>query len=223
MHFGRLSVQFVTKVRRICANVSRVTAGSYTKLHESRMFVSVSVPPELASPVLAGAVADVKRLARSLGRKSNGAEKRSVFPLPADNLNVVLDKSRARIDEVARQLAAGAVRISETTLRSTMLFASRCVADAFACGTFCSPVLFARGTFCSPVEPRKGELAVVETSDYEGPPWVPVGIVEIAELVDGVSVSVTMRTGTCVAASPSRVTRSATKNPFTRRLDNRAA
>ena len=32
MHFGRLTVQFVTKVRRFCANVSRVTAGSYTKL-----------------------------------------------------------------------------------------------------------------------------------------------------------------------------------------------
>ena len=107
MHFGRLTVQFVTKVRRTCANVSRVTAGSYTKLHESRMFVSVPVPPELAFAVLAGAVADVKRLAGSRGRESNGAEKRSVFPLPADNLNVVLDKSRARIDEVARQLAGG--------------------------------------------------------------------------------------------------------------------
>jgi hypothetical protein len=93
-----------------------------------------------------------------------------------------------------------------------MLFASRCVADAFA-----------RGTFCSPVEPRKGELAVVDTSDDDEPSWIPVGVVEIAELVDATSVTVTMRTATCVAASPSRVTRSATKNPFTRRLDKRAA
>ena len=107
MHFGRLSVQFVTKVRRFCANVSRVTAGSYTKLHESRLNVFVSVPSEFTAPALSGAVADVKRLARALGRKSNGAEKRSVLPLPTDNLNVVLDKSRARIDEVARQLAGG--------------------------------------------------------------------------------------------------------------------
>src|SRR6476659_9201596 len=107
MHFGRLTVQFVTKVRRTCANVSRVTAGSYTKLHVSRLVFSIPVPPELASPVLAGAVADVKRLARARGRKSNGAEKCSVLLLPADNLNVVLDESRARIDEVARQLAGG--------------------------------------------------------------------------------------------------------------------
>ena len=102
MHFGRLTVQFVTKVRRTCVNVSRVTAGSYTKLHESRLNVVVSVPSEFTAPALSGAVANVKRLARALGRKSNGAEKRSVLPLRADNLNVVLDKSRARIDEVPR-------------------------------------------------------------------------------------------------------------------------
>jgi hypothetical protein len=102
-----------------------------------------------------------------------------------------------------------------------MLFESRCVADVFARGAFCS--LFARGAFCSPVEPREGELAVVDISGADEPSCFPAGTVEIAELVGCTSVSVTMRTATCVAASPSRVTRSARKNPFTRRLDNRAA
>jgi len=80
-----------------------------------------------------------------------------------------------------------------------------------------------QGAFSFPVETREGEVAVVDTSDDDEPFCVPVGIVETAELVDATSVTVTMRTATCVAASPSRVTRSATKNPFTRRLDNRAA
>ena len=105
MHFGRLTVQFVTKVRRFCANVSHVSAGNYTKLHESRLNVFVSVPSEFTAPALSGAVADVKRLARALGRKSNCAEKRSMLFLPADDLEVVLDESRGWIDEAARQLA----------------------------------------------------------------------------------------------------------------------
>jgi hypothetical protein len=75
MHFGRLTVHFVTKIRRVCANFALRCAQTYVRLLRSRYLAAlVSVPLEEAAPVLVRAVANVERLARALRRRSNGAE-----------------------------------------------------------------------------------------------------------------------------------------------------
>ena len=174
MHFGRLTVQFVTKVRRFCANVSRVSARSYTKLHESRLNLFVSVPPELAPPVLAGAVANVKRLARALGRKSNCAEKRSMLFLPADDLEVVLDESRGWIDEAARQLASRRCEDQKDDLAFDDAFCGQERRRRLCRGPSAFPLRRGRAKLPSSIPPMTTSLLASRSASWRLPnSWTP--------------------------------------------------
>ena len=94
MHFGRLTVHFVTKIRRVCANFSLHFAQTYVRLFRSRYLAAlVSVPSEEAAPIFVRAVANVERLARALRRRPNGAKERTTLLSPADDLDVVLHET----------------------------------------------------------------------------------------------------------------------------------
>ena len=108
MHFGRLTVHFVTKIRRVCANFALRCAQTYVRLFRKRYLVAlVSVPLEEAAPIFVRAVANVERLARALRRRTNGAKERTILLSPADDLHVVLHETRGSVDEGTRQLAGG--------------------------------------------------------------------------------------------------------------------